>query len=99
MVGTTVGVTAGVVTAVGGVALGLSLMPPSSTPEQLGLVGTFLGVLGAVVVGVPATAVGAVLDVSRHVLWEQGQDEQADLTLKARMHDAWQRRLAVPDGE
>lgn len=99
MVGTTVGVTAGAAAAVGGVALGLALMPPSSSPEQLGLVGTFLGVLGAVVVGVPATAVGAIVDVGRHVVWEQGQEEQADLSLKARMHDAWQRRLAVPDAE
>jgi len=95
MVGTAIAAAA----ALGGVALGMALMPESSSAQQLGLVGTFLGVTGAAVIGIPATAVGAIVDVTRHALWEQGQDEQADTALKARMHDAWKTRLSGVDDD
>jgi hypothetical protein len=87
--GTTAGIGLGVVGAAAGVALGASLLPPSSTSTQYGLVGSFLGATGALVVGAPALLVGAVVDVHSHNVWQDEEDER----LKARMHDAWVHRL------
>ncbi len=90
--GTTAGIGLGLVGAGAGVALGTSLLPPSSTGTQYALVNSLLGATGGLVVGVPALIVGALVDVKFQREWQDQEDER----LKARMHDAWVTRLSQP---
>jgi hypothetical protein len=87
--GTTTALVVGAAGATAGVGLGASLLPPSSTPQQYGLVGGFLGTTGALLLGVPALVVGAWFDMNAYSQWEDEEDKR----LKARMHTAWEHRL------
>lgn len=87
--GTAAGVGLGVVAGVAGAAVGTSLLPASSTGVQNALVGSFVGVSGALVVGLPAVLVGVLIDVKNTQAFQDDEDER----LKARMHEAWVNRL------
>lgn len=88
--GTAAGIGLGVVGGVAGGLVGASLLPASSTATQYALVGSFVGVAGALVVGVPGLVVGALLDVNNNLRFQADEDER----LKARMHEAWVNRLS-----
>jgi hypothetical protein len=87
--GTTTGAVVGAVGAAAGVGVGASLLPSSSTPQQYGLVGAFLGATGGLLLGVPAVAIGAWFDWNATSQWQEDEDKR----LKARMHQAWEHRL------